>query len=646
MSFVSANVTTDPTQILDVGIDQINSSLTAAGFPGWSPADADLAVLILTVVAQMAADCANVAATCLPAVFRAFGTMLCGIPYGQGASATVDSLWTFTSPAPTGGYYIEAGTTVIVSGSAFSTADDVTTATNATNATILLVASQSGMAYNGLGGIDAGSPLVQLNQQLDWVASVITLGFTSGGADQQTDSDYEDALSAVLQLQAPRPINAADYAPFLLSDLCLGATGIAVGRATSIDGYYPSPRPLSTGGSGSTALTCGLTSGSPLVTMPIPLLNQVPQVGATVTGTGLPATTVAAGSNGVILPQATINVAATGTLLAAGQVVIGPDTVTYTGVTSTTLTGCTGGTGTLATGEAVMQIASVAASPAPTPSSFALSVSAVTTGSETLTVGEIDGYGPPSLTGTATFLDTATAITLTATEYYGMVPDAAATVTGAGIPSGAVVLASPAPTNTGFSISAATTSAETGETITIGAWDSVGRAVTTFVTDIDGNPLTAESMDVLQTFLDGYREANALPFVMGPSVNTIYVTCTVVVLPNYNAASVVASVTSALLAYLNPATWGNPPGAASTGTTIWYNSTQGFQYVRYNSLIGLVENVQGVQFVPPGGLALGTSASPAGTSDILLTGPAPLVYSDDTTPTIIVNSVPLSSVLL
>jgi hypothetical protein len=76
--------------------------------------------------------------------------------------------------------------------------------------------------------------------------------------------------------------------------------------------------------------------------------------------------TVAAASNGAALPQATLNVSSTaglpanGTLYVpavqpsgaqAGQITV--QAVTYTGVTATTFTGCSGGTGALYTGGVV-----------------------------------------------------------------------------------------------------------------------------------------------------------------------------------------------------------------------------------------------------------------------------------------------------
>lgn len=67
-------------------------------------------------------------------------------------------------------------------------------------------------------------------------------------------------------------------------------------------------------------------------------------------------TTVAAGSNGLSLPQATINVASSAGFTAGIALVAtsaGIQSVTYAGVATGQLTGCTGGAGTMSTGAAV-----------------------------------------------------------------------------------------------------------------------------------------------------------------------------------------------------------------------------------------------------------------------------------------------------
>lgn len=83
--------------------------------------------------------------------------------------------------------------------------------------------------------------------------------------------------------------------------------------------------------------------------MPDVVLRQYPVLSGT--------TQVAAGSNGAVLPQATIHVASTTGFDPSGRsdlptisIQTGQNswtTVTYTGVTSTSFTGCSGGTGTL-----------------------------------------------------------------------------------------------------------------------------------------------------------------------------------------------------------------------------------------------------------------------------------------------------------
>lgn len=77
-------------------------------------------------------------------------------------------------------------------------------------------------------------------------------------------------------------------------------------------------------------------------------------------GTGTGSTTIAAGSDGAALPQATINVVSTAAFSTAGFAYIEVTTgnrqlIQYTGKNATQLTGCTGGTGTMNTGEAVEQ---------------------------------------------------------------------------------------------------------------------------------------------------------------------------------------------------------------------------------------------------------------------------------------------------
>lgn len=68
-------------------------------------------------------------------------------------------------------------------------------------------------------------------------------------------------------------------------------------------------------------------------------------------------TTIASGSNGQSLPQATINVASTAGFPTAGNICVttaaGVQNVIYTGISGNAFTGCTGGSGLMTTGNAV-----------------------------------------------------------------------------------------------------------------------------------------------------------------------------------------------------------------------------------------------------------------------------------------------------
>lgn len=77
-----------------------------------------------------------------------------------------------------------------------------------------------------------------------------------------------------------------------------------------------------------------------------------------------PLTTIAAGSNGAAMPQATLNVESTSGFPSSGIAVVAlgspgysSTVISYTGTTSTTFTGCSGGSGTLATGQNVGNVA-------------------------------------------------------------------------------------------------------------------------------------------------------------------------------------------------------------------------------------------------------------------------------------------------
>lgn len=471
MSFIDFTVVTDPQTMADNAIAAYAAILQANGFPGYIPNDGDGEIIALTVVAQMFGDITGQAAQVPSAVFRRFGVRLAGIPYANGSFATITTTWTL---ADTLGHTIEAGWYVTVADLGFYVQSDTVVSPGISTAVVVLVAVEIGTTYNNL-----ISPIVPVDQ-IDWVLSIAAVTASSGGADAEDDPTYQDGLASELELQAPRPITASDYAQFVISPSAVNATGITVGRSTAIDGFDP----------------------------------------------------------GVFAFAATT-------------------------------------------------------------------------------------HGTTSLTAVSSFA--------------GVTPGSM--IAGADIPAGTTVF-SINPSGSSLILTNAATGSHTAQAMTSTGSYGNQREVSVFVTDAEGNALGGSSTTgtagasalALQAWLESFREVNYIVNVLSPTYSTIYVTGQVKVLPGYDPGMTIANVQAALLAFLNPATWGIPPNSRGVNAQ-WLNSTDGFATVRYNALIGVMESVAGAQYVPSGssGLAIGLSASPTGVVDIALPGPAPLVTATSAT---------------
>jgi hypothetical protein len=125
----------------------------------------------------------------------------------------------------------------------------------------------------------------------------------------------------------------------------------------------------------------------------------------TVIGSGQgPQTTIASGSNGLSLPQSTIDVASTTGFPSSGTlaIAIGGSTVyvTYTGTTSTSFTGCSGGTGTLGTGDIATSGDTLNVNLNTAGLNVTISETQTTTGTQTLSSGTIAVPGMRTITFT------------------------------------------------------------------------------------------------------------------------------------------------------------------------------------------------------------------------------------------------------
>jgi hypothetical protein len=106
-----------------------------------------------------------------------------------------------------------------------------------TSQDVTVTAVQTGEIFNGAG--QGGN--VQAIQQLPWLQSVTLSAVASGAQDPEDDAHYLNRVTTALQLQAPRPITAADFGTMALNFVpYFGTDQEEVGRATAVDGYNPS----------------------------------------------------------------------------------------------------------------------------------------------------------------------------------------------------------------------------------------------------------------------------------------------------------------------------------------------------------------------------------------------------------------------
>jgi hypothetical protein len=214
---------------------QIWLAAMQSAYPSFSPASADLDYVQATIIASWAASCAQLCTSGATALFRQFGTQLLNLPYEQGTSAT--AIITVTAQ-DANGYTLPINTqlSLTLSGAtiAFQTIVALTIPNGQSSGTVAIAAVSTGTAANG-----ASAP-IQLLSQIDWVTGVSLSAPASGGVDQEDDDAYVQRLAATLQLLAPRPITASDYATMALNfQPAAGTDQEEVGRSTAIDGYDP-----------------------------------------------------------------------------------------------------------------------------------------------------------------------------------------------------------------------------------------------------------------------------------------------------------------------------------------------------------------------------------------------------------------------
>ena len=229
--FADLGVTTDPSALYAEALKILEEEIV-----GFTPNPASLLVIVLQVIARLAANLQNTAQEITFQVFNAFGTEIIGLPYREGVPARISLVFESLEAAPSEGLTIPPGTFVSVAGYGFQTVAEATILSGQTTVTVAAEAVAEGEAYNGL------STEVILEDALNFVKAVTAVAPSYGGVKAEEETAYVNRLVAYLQLSAPRPITALDYANFALSADIPNAAGtgyVEVSRAVALDGYKP-----------------------------------------------------------------------------------------------------------------------------------------------------------------------------------------------------------------------------------------------------------------------------------------------------------------------------------------------------------------------------------------------------------------------
>jgi hypothetical protein len=227
-NYVEAAVTTSEIQLQDEALAKLQEELEKAGVVGYVPKEAELGIIVLKVLAGMEQNAAVVASTVLNAVFTQFGVQFLKLAFNEGAYAIASTKWTITPEAAV--RHIPAGTTLEAGGKGFEAEVETAVPSSATEVTLQVRAVARGAEYNKVSGV------AQQVNPLTFVPEVQFIGETTGGQEEETAEEYRSRLVAYLKLQAPRPVNAEDFAPFIQA-APVSVAGVLVGRATAIDLY-------------------------------------------------------------------------------------------------------------------------------------------------------------------------------------------------------------------------------------------------------------------------------------------------------------------------------------------------------------------------------------------------------------------------
>lgn len=219
--YIGLGVETDPETIAEDFDAYVQSY-----FPEFVAAAGSLIAILRDAQSQNTAILNELANRHGEEIFRYIGPLFAIFPYNP-VAASAETTWTMVDSSS---YEIPAGTELdgtAADGSTIGFSTLTTTTISGGSGTITVQAVEAGTDAN-----DVTGALVQVNA-INGVDTVTLDAATSGGDEGETDEEYIDRLSDILQLQSPAPILPDDFATFIRTQV----PGIY--RAVSIDMYDP-----------------------------------------------------------------------------------------------------------------------------------------------------------------------------------------------------------------------------------------------------------------------------------------------------------------------------------------------------------------------------------------------------------------------
>jgi hypothetical protein len=192
-------------------LEQEGLELLEAALEGWDPAAGDQLFWANKAFSRLNAGVYGQAAKMERGAFKRFGEAIISIPPVQAAAATVESTWTMIDAA---GYTIPAGTQVTITASGetavgFVTVGDVVVAPEATMATVLLQAIETGVVGNDLPATEGVKP--ELSDALSFVKEITAEGVSAGGVDEEGEDAYLNHLVEEIQTFSTSLILPRDF---------------------------------------------------------------------------------------------------------------------------------------------------------------------------------------------------------------------------------------------------------------------------------------------------------------------------------------------------------------------------------------------------------------------------------------------------